>query len=289
MSHPPAEIQVDLSLVRQLLLVDYPRLADARLFLVDEGWDNFTFRAGEHHAVRLPRRAVAVTLLKNEQRWLPILAPRLSLELPLPVHNGSAGPRFPWPWSVVHWIAGKTAETHNFPSADIRLLAENLRALHQPAPEEAPQNPFRGVPLPTRTPGVEQRLHRQRHHPGVAESELTTLWRSCCETPPADESVWIHGDLHPRNVIIREGALVGLIDWGDLAAGDPATDLACVWLLLDEPARRTEFLETYGAEAPLIQRALGWALHMGLALLDSGEPRHVTLGEATLQRVLADA
>ncbi|WP_187782149.1 aminoglycoside phosphotransferase family protein [Gimesia chilikensis] len=289
MNQPQAEIQVDLPLVRQLLLVDYPALANQPLFLVDEGWDNFIFRIGEHHAVRLPRRAAAVPFLQNEQRCLPKLAERLSLELPLHVHIGSSGPRFPWTWSIVNWVPGQTSEKHAFPDADVRLLAETLSILHQPAEDGAPQNPYRGVPLQSRSQGVEERLHRQRECTDVDVTRLTDIWHACCETPPADQMVWIHGDLHPRNVIVRDGALVGLIDWGDVSAGDPATDLACTWLLLETPASRTAFLDIYDAEPCLIQRALGWALLMGLILLDSGERRHVSLGQATLRRILADA
>src|SRR5262245_19282678 len=112
--------------------------------MVDEGWDNFTFLVGQRHAARLPRREAAVAFVVNEQRWLPILAARLPLQVPVPVHVGQPSEMFRWPWSLVDWIPGVTAERHFFHSADTALLAETLLALHQPAPDDAPVNPFRG-------------------------------------------------------------------------------------------------------------------------------------------------
>jgi aminoglycoside phosphotransferase (APT) family kinase protein len=284
-----AEISLEAATVRLLLDAECPRLAGQPIHLVGEGWDSFTFRVGQQHAVRLPRRAAAVALLGNEQRWLPGLALRLPLAVPAPLHAGRPGEWFPWPWSVVNWIPGDTAECHGFSSADTALLAETLVALHQPAPDDAPVNPFRGVPLRSRNNMVGERLSRLAEHPGVDAPRLAAVWRAACGAPAEEERVWVHGDLHPRNVVVRDGALAGLIDWGDLHGGDAATDLACAWLLIDSAPRRREFLNACGAEEALVGRALGWAVSLGLALLDSGEPRHVPLGLATLERVTADA
>jgi aminoglycoside phosphotransferase (APT) family kinase protein len=291
LKHPPAEIQLDAETVRRLLDEQCPEFAGEPLQLVDEGWDNYTFltgpsHSGRNHAARLPRREAAVVLVANEQRWLPLLAPRLPLAVPAPIFAGRPSKLFPWPWSVVTWIPGTTAERHNFGSTDTRLLAETLLALHQPAPADAPENPFRGVPLAKRNDAFGERLHGLHQHPGVDTARLAAIWREACAAPPARERRWLHGDLHPRNIVIREGALVGIIDWGDLAGGDVATDLACGWLLLGAERRR-EFLAAYGADEALVARAKGWAALMGLALLVSGESRHTPLGAKTLERVIS--
>lgn len=289
MNHPVAEIHVDAAIVQTLLASQCPALAEEPIRLVDEGWDNFTFLVGSRHAARLPRRELAVALLANEQRWLPVLAPRLPLEVPTPVHAGRPSEEFPWPWCVVHWIAGHTAETHNCGSADAALLAETLAALHQAAPDDAPANAFRGMPLREKNDVFQERLRRLERHPGVDAARLTLLWREACDGPEAEMKVWLHGDLHPRNVVVRDGVIVGLIDWGDLTGGDAATDLACAWMLIDAAPRRREFLDAYGADEALVRRARGWAVHLAIAMVDSGEPRHVPLGLAALRRVIADA
>jgi aminoglycoside phosphotransferase (APT) family kinase protein len=289
LNHPPAEIDLEAATVRRLLEVDCPSLAKLPIWLVDEGWDNFTYRVGNQHAVRLPRRELAVGLIANEQHWLPLLAPRLPLATPVPVYVGKPSKLFPWPWSVVNWIPGCTAENHCFTPDDISVLAETLVALHQPAPEAAPVNPFRGTRVRTKNDVVEERLNRlgQRHQ--FDGPRLAVVWREVCDAPDAEQRVWLHGDLHPRNVVVRDGSLVGLIDWGDVNGGDPANDMACAWMLIEAKPLRREFLDAYGAEEALVSRAKGWALHIGLALVDSGEPRHVPMGRAALDRVLADA
>lgn len=289
MTRPPAEIRIDVSLVRRLLQAECPALAGAPLHLVDEGWDNVTVRIGARHAARLPRRQVAVALLVNEQRWLPLLAERIPLAVPTPVHAGAAGPIFPWPWSVVRWVPGETADAHAFSFADAELLAQSLRALHQPAPDDAPVNPMRGLPLETRQELVDQRLRRLASTPGIDASRLRAIWDEARSVPHAAARLWIHGDLHPRNVLTRDGSLGGLIDWGDLNGGDAATDVACAWMLMDGADVRRRFLDAYRPPEYVVPRARGWAVHMGLALVDSGEARHVPMGLAALNRVVSDA
>ncbi len=288
MSHPPAEVDVDEATVRALLEPVSPALARKPLTRVDEGWDNVTFLVGDRHAVRLPRREAGVALLLNEQRWLPTLAPRLPVAVPSPVHVGAPCTAFHWPWSVVTWVPGVTAERHRFDASDAVLIAETLLALHEPAPAEAPVNPFRGVPLPTRNEAVEVRLGRLAGHPEVDADRLAAVWRDALDAPESPERRWMHGDLHPRNVVVRDGTLVGLIDWGDLNGGDVATDLACAWTLIDGSSARRELLAAYAPSEPLLRRARGWAVHLGLALADAGEARHVPLGVATLRRVARD-
>jgi len=245
---------------------------------LSEGWDNFVFRVGAEFALRIPRRQIGVELLLNEQRWLPAIARRLSIAVPAPVAVGVPSTLFAWPWSVVPWIEGATAEDEPLSVASARLLADTLRKLHQPAPPEAPANPFRGGPLSDRAQVVEERLER------LGLDRLRTVWRAAREAAVSENDVWLHGDLHPRNVLVRGGELAGLIDWGDMTRGDAATDLVCAWTLMDGGAR-TAFREAYGPSAEEWARAAGWAVHFGSAMADSGEAAHVAIGRRILDRV----
>ncbi|MFW6198669.1 MAG: aminoglycoside phosphotransferase family protein [Acidobacteriota bacterium] len=271
--------------VRALLEEQHPDLAHRRLVLLDSGWDNFTFRLGSELAVRLPRRQLAVEPIRNEQRWLPVLGPRLTLRVPVPVRTGRPGAGYPWPWSVVPWLPGRSADRR--PPADEQAprLAEFLGALHRPAPAEAPVNPFRGVPLRDRADAVERRLRRHRHR---LPAGLTELWEESLRTAAPRERRWIHGDLHPRNLLVQGDALVGVIDWGDLTAGDPATDLAVAWMLFESAAARRTFLQECGPDTAMIARARGWAVLFGATLLDTEEPEHAPVGANTLRRLAED-
>jgi aminoglycoside phosphotransferase (APT) family kinase protein len=281
---PAAEVKVDDELLRRLLREQHPDLADATIALVDEGWDNVTLRVGEALAARLPRRALAVPLIENEQRWLPVLAPRLPLAAPEPVRLGAPSPLFPWPWSLVRWIEGQTADRappgpHQGPA-----LAGFFKALHQPAPVEAPSNPFRGVPLAERRASVEARLQRLRQDHALP----LHLWDRALSSPIDAAPVWLHGDPHARNVLTREGRLVAFIDWGDMCAGDPANDLAALWMLLPGRSAREAALDAYGPSAATAERARGWAFLFATLLLDSGlvdHPRHALMGKATFDRL----
>ena len=99
-ARPPAEVAIDASLIRALLQEQHPDLAHLALVDVGEGWDNRLFRLGDDLAVRIPRRAVAAVLIEQEQRWLPQLAPRLPLPIPVPRRVGRPGCGFPWSWSI---------------------------------------------------------------------------------------------------------------------------------------------------------------------------------------------
>ncbi|MFV9505578.1 MAG: aminoglycoside phosphotransferase family protein [Oscillochloridaceae bacterium umkhey_bin13] len=286
---PSADIVITLELVRGLLADQHPDLADLPLRLVDSGWDNQMVRLGDQLALRLPRRAVAAPLIVNEQTWLPHLAPRLPLPTPLPLHMGQPGRGYPWAWSVVPWLAGQTADVAPLAPGQAAVLGEFLRTLHQPAPAHAPRNPVRGCPLHTRQEAFRQRLANLGAHADLISPALLIEWEAALAAPLEHASTWIHGDLHPRNLLVVDGQLRGVIDWGDLARGDPATDLAAFWMLWDDRDERDAGLAAYGPlSAAMMQRARGWALHLGVTLLATGlhdHPRHAAIGVQTLQNL----
>ncbi|MDQ1465634.1 MAG: hypothetical protein QOH10_49, partial [Actinomycetota bacterium] len=146
---PAAEVAIDDGLVRRLLTEQLPDLRGLPLVRLAEGWDNVIFRLGDELTVRLPRRRLAAELVEHEQRWLPELAPKLPLAIPAPVGIGRPGPGYPWAWSVCPWLPGAVAQqvAPDDPFDAATRLGRFLAALHEPAPPDAPANPFRGVPL----------------------------------------------------------------------------------------------------------------------------------------------
>jgi aminoglycoside phosphotransferase (APT) family kinase protein len=292
---PPAEVAIDPSLVRALLREQHADLVHLALVDVGEGWDNRLFRLGDDLAIRLPRRAASAALIEHEQRWLPLLAPRLPLPIPAPRRTGRPGCGFPWYWSVVPWFTGQSAALAppEDPETAATVLGRFLRALHQPAPGDAPHNPWRGVPLAARAKTVQE--HLQQLDDLVESAAVLTLWERVASTPPwSGPPLWIHGDLHPGNLLVNGGRLSAVIDFGDLAAGDPATDLSVTWMLLPPPARPTLRASARGAFDPIDDdtwmRARGWALALGLAYLASSrnDETMAALGRATIDAALND-
>lgn len=287
---PGADVPVDAPLVRSLLREQHSDLASLPLAEAGEGWDNKLYRLGTDLVVRLPRRQAAAALIDHEQRWLPHLALRLPLPVPVPVRVGGPGPGFPWSWTIASWFAGRNAASaacSNAHETAIRL-GGFLAALHQPAPSDAPSNPFR-ISLAGRADAFLARL--QCIEPSVDSARAIVAWNSALAAPAyAAAPVWVHGDLHPGNLIVHDGVLSAVIDFGDLTAGDPAVDFAVVWMLF-QPAERQVFREASGRiDDPTWSRARGWALTLGVAYLASSldNPLMGRIGSATIAAVLAD-
>ncbi len=285
---PAAEVDIDPGLVKALVEDQFPQYAGWRLRLIGSGWDNVMVRLGDDLLVRLPRRAVAAELSAHERHWLPKLAPRLPIAVPAPIHVGRPHGRYPWPWCIVPWLPGSTADQNApLPTEAVRL-GGFLAALHQPTPADAPANPVRGVPLSARADAVAERMERLRRKSGLITSRLLAVWQAALNASPCATRQWLHGDLHPMNIIVEQGRITGIIDWGDITGGDPATDLAALWMLFDATARNSALAAYGGIDPELEARAKGWAVLFGTVLLDTGlqdHPRHAAVGDQTLRRV----
>lgn len=289
---PAAEVSVSADLVRSLLVDQHPQYAHLPIAHFSEGWDNFTFRLGDKFAVRLPRRKIAVDLLINEQRCLPALTPRLPLPVTASIAIGGPGRDFPWPWSVVRWIDGAPADIDQPDATQGPVLAAFLRALHQPATGDAPGNPSRGIPLAVREERISAVIARVRSSSDVVTATVERVWAEALKADPATEQVWLHADLHSRNVLSRNGKLTGVIDWGDMCGGDAATDFVSVWTLLGHKSAREAAIRDYAPSPSLLARGMGWAVLFGVTLFDQlrhDDPRHAAGAEACLQRITEDA
>ena len=289
---PTADVVVDETLVRRLLTEQHPELAALPLTDPVVGWDNVTYRLGPELAVRLPRRLMSAPLIEREQRWLPELAPLLPLPIPAPIHVGRPGAGYPWSWSVCQWLAGAPAATSppRDPHEAARALGAFLRALHFAAPGDAPENSFRGVPLSARDDAMQTRIVQLADELDV--DAVLGLWSDALAVPAwPGPRLWLHGDLHPANVLAHEGRISAIIDFGDITSGDPATDLSVAWMMFDHRARVT-LRETVGdVDDDTWARARGWALALAVAILAGSADNQVMHGIArrTLASALTDA
>lgn len=283
-SHPATHDAV--ALVRALLAEQAPHLASRPLVEVPRGQDNVVVRVGDDLACRVARHALGDALQQVEHRWLAEAAGDLPVPAPVPVVRGVPGAAYPFHWSVVPWARGGTADRTPY---DADALAEGLvallGALHRPAPDDAPDNPYRRVPLVARLPGHHDVVHRVA--PDRADALVRSLERAA-EVPMPHQRVWVHGDLHPRNLVVADRRLAAAIDWGDLHGGDPAVDLLSCWMLLDE-RRRQRVREGLALDDGTWERGRGWALVLGALLLRIGRDDGDAAFEAVGERALAEA
>ena len=292
---PSAEVVIDVELVRALVSSQATSIADAAalpLSHVADGWDCSVWRFGEEYAVRLPRRALSAPLVLHEQDVLAGIAERIAVAgvgVPAPVFAGRPGCGYPWSWSIVPWFEGHTGLQIDPEQRRgwARHLAEALLALHVPAPPDHPVNPVRGAPLAVRSAAVDARfvsLSGRSVHDGL--EGLRRWWDAALAAPRwSGAPVWIHGDLHPGNLVAEWTRLVAIIDFGDVTAGDPAYDLAVAWLAFDAVGRASfvaALADRY--DAATWTRARGWAAAVTLMFLDQSDdnPEYAALGAQAL-------
>ncbi len=297
---PTADLVTSPALVRALLAAQAPALADLPVTPYAHGWDNDLYQLGDGLLVRLPRREVAAGLIENEVRCLPLIASLVTARTPQPVFAGVAGERFPRPWSVVEHIPGTVVSS--LPVVDRGALAVDLAdfiwSLHVPAAGRAPVNPVRGGSLarPEADARLRDRLTLLAEAGDAAlAAALLPRWEAWVHAPEFDGiDVWLHGDLHPHNLVAGpDGRLAGVLDWGDVTAGDPACDLATAWLTFDA-AGRAVFIDRMDSGGPIDAatwaRAKAWALHLGLLLATANDdlPALSAIGRHTLEALAAE-
>ncbi|WP_250038193.1 aminoglycoside phosphotransferase family protein [Paractinoplanes maris] len=229
-----------------------------------EGTDHVLFRIGDELVARMPKIGWAVDQAERDARWLPGLARRLPVRIPVPVFVGEPGAGFPWRWSVVPWIAGGTPQRLGCDDLGLaRDLAAFAGALHGIDSSGGPVRPAgsRGTPLRHADESVRRALAGLAgHDDGFAVAAAEAAWDEVLATPEwAGDPVWIHGDLQPGNLIVEDGRLRAVIDWGALGVGDPAPDLAAaLWTFTG--AARAAYREALGYDDATWRRACGWAL-----------------------------
>ncbi|MFC6616454.1 aminoglycoside phosphotransferase family protein [Deinococcus radiophilus] len=219
--------------------------------------------------MRLPRTEDASGQILKDWIWLPRLAPHLPCSISQPLELGQPSREYPLPWGIYRWLPGQTPQ----PGQDLRRvavdLADFIRTLQAidtaGAPRAGDENFGRGVPLIERDEYMRESIAQLPED--VDRAAVTSFWEAALTAPPwSGPPVWIHGDLQAGNPLVADGRLSAVIDFGTLAVGDPACELAVAWVLLDAPAR-AEFMNALKFSAADWQRARGWALSIAVIAL----------------------
>jgi aminoglycoside phosphotransferase (APT) family kinase protein len=289
-------VTIDQHLARRLVDSQFPQWAHLPIAPVEaDGWDNRTFRLGDELTVRLPSGDWYALQVDKEQRWLPVLAPQLPLPIPIPVARGEPGEGYPYPWSVYRWLDGEVAgepgicDLREFATALGAFLAalQRIDATDGPAPGR--HNFFRGGPLATYADETLRSIDALGGEiPGDA---ATRAWEAAMAAGWAADPVWFHGDVATGNLLLRDGRLAAVIDFGTSGVGDPACDVVIAWTLLSGPSRDA-FRSTLGVDPGTWSRGRGWALWKALISLvgnlDENDAAAAAFNRRTIDRVLAD-
>jgi aminoglycoside phosphotransferase (APT) family kinase protein len=288
-------LEVDAGLVRRLVAAQFPQWAGLPVRPVElNGWDNTTFRLGERMKVRLPSAERYVAQVEKERRWLPLLAPHLPLPIPAPLARGEPGEDYPFPWSVYEWLDGEPASLESIDdlSRFATDLAGFLLALHgidtSDGPTAGAHNFHRGGDL--RVYDAETRRTIGKLGGEIDGDAAIEAWETALASRWERAPVWVHGDIAAGNLLVKDGRLAAVIDFGSSGVGDPACDLVVSWTLLDEESREA-FRAALQFDADTWARARGWALWKALITLApalSADPAIEARERRIIDAVLAD-
>jgi aminoglycoside phosphotransferase (APT) family kinase protein len=288
------ELDIDEDLVRQLLSGQMPQWADLPLRLAEPiGTDNVMIRLGDTLMLRLPRTEDAADSTRKEQQLVPRIAPYLPVEVPVAVGIGQPGPGYPLPWSVFRWIAGRNPEPGE---ADLELterLADFVKALREidtfGLTAEGPLHSYRADSIQLRDEATRRSI---KECEGLIDTaRASRAWDVARRVPDHDgPPAWMHSDVQPGNLLVRDGRLAAVIDWGGVALGDPAVDCIVAWTLLN-PQTRPMFREHADVDEATWDRGRAWALSIALVALpyyvDSNE-QITAWSRYAIDQVIAD-
>jgi aminoglycoside phosphotransferase (APT) family kinase protein len=289
------KVNIDAALVRRLIATQFPHWKDLAVRPVASGgWDNRTFHLGDEMTVRLPSAAAYSLQVEKEHRWLPRLAPLLPLPIPAPLAMGVPAETYPWHWSVYRWIEGETAKRKRIASLSqfATELAEFLVALQRidasGGPMPGQHNFFRGGPLSVYDGETREAI-------AILDGKIDTdaasaVWEAALAATWRDAPVWFHGDVSWGNLLVRQGRLSAVIDFGTSGVGDPACDLAIAWTLFEGKSREA-FRAGLPADEAMWARGRGWTLWKALITVAGHidiNPVEVEKSRYVIDQVLAD-
>ncbi|MFY9890430.1 MAG: aminoglycoside phosphotransferase family protein [Streptosporangiaceae bacterium] len=265
------DIETDVALIRRLLSGQFPQWMDLPISRVTSyGTDNDIYRLGDQLAVRLPRRpGWAVAQVQLEARWLPKLAPQLPLALPVQVAMGHPAERYPFHWAVYEWLPGSDANGTigdlNQAAVDLAGFVTALRRVDTTGAH--PRIPHaRGGPLAEADEMVRSSVAQLGNR--IDGDAVLRSWAESLSAPEWDRpDVWVHGDLLPGNLLVADGRLSAVIDFGGLNVGDPACDLQPAWNIFSGDSRQ-RFRAELGADDASWLRGRGWALQAVIGISD---------------------
>jgi aminoglycoside phosphotransferase (APT) family kinase protein len=284
------EVDIDADLVRALLHAQFPSWCDLPVEAVQStGTVNAIYRLGADLCVRLPRVESWAGDLAKELEWLPKLA-RLPLAVPAPVASGVPGIGYPFPWAIYRWIEGETFASDRVDdelqaAADLARFVAALRRVDVAgAPPSHRDRPLRELDAEARA--VIQSLR------GIIDVGATTAaWETSLQAPEWDGApVLTHGDLLPPNLLVEDGRLRAVIDFGGLGAGDPAVDVIAAWSVFGTAGRRA-YRAALDVDDGMWARARALALHQALLIVvydPETNPAFVAVAKRTVDEAVAD-
>lgn len=288
------ELDITSHLAHKLIATQFPEYAHMPIRSVEkQGHDNRTYRLGNELLIRMPTAESYALKVPKEQQLLPKLAPHLSVSIPTPIKIGAPSNNYPYPFSIYKWLEGTsinllTLDNEALPQLAFDL-AKFLKELHHimdvDGPEPGQHNWWRGDHISVYDKGAREQIEALT---GIIDvDKAMNLWKRACQTKWNKPPVWVHGDFAIGNMLIQNGKLSAIIDFGGMALGDPACDLVIAWTFLNGEARKI-FIREMNLDEDTWLRAQAWALWKATFELCQIEDKHSSEG-LKQKRIISDA
>jgi aminoglycoside phosphotransferase (APT) family kinase protein len=288
------EVDIDADLVRRLVAEQVPQLSDLPLTeFPSTGTVNAIYRLGDELCVRLPRVQRWANCLEQECTWLPRLSPGLTLQVPEPVVTASPTSYYPFSWAIFRWIDGQTyapdrVDDERQAAVDLAQFISELRSNDLPPIDD--QTPYGGRP-PLAEQDADVRNWIAQSGSLIDGPAVTAAWEHALQSAAWDGAyTWIHSDLVPPNLLVKDGRLRAVIDFGATGLGDPATDLGPAWSVFGQAGRRV-YRDLVSADDDTWRRGRGIAISQAVGLVPYyavTNPALSALGQRMLAEILAD-
>ncbi|WP_433774236.1 aminoglycoside phosphotransferase family protein [Bacillus wiedmannii] len=266
---------INASLVEKLIQEQFPEWAHLEVKPVKfSGHDNRTFHLGDQMSVRLPSDAAYAPQVEKENKWLPILSKELSLPISAPIAKGNPSEEYPWSWSINKWVEGETVTKENVHdlnefAAELGSFLVALQSIDASnGPIAGAHNFYRGGLISVYDQEAREAIENNKDV--FDEALLKHFWKLALRSTWERKPVWVHGDIAPGNLLVKDGKLSAVIDFGILGVGDPACDAAMAWTFFDKNSRNI-FKEILRMDEETWNRARGWALWKALITYDANK------------------
>lgn len=279
-------------LAHKLIIEQFPEFADLPVVSVEkQGHDNRTWRLGNHLLIRMPTEESYALKVPKEQDLLPKFASCFSIEIPVPVKMGNPSTDYPYAFSIYKWLEGISINLLILDNnckerlaADLAKFLKELQNIkHIDGPEPGQHNWWRGDHVSVYDSGAREQIMALSSI--INEKKALDLWERACKTQWKHNPVWIHGDFAIGNMLMKDGKLSALIDFGGMAKGDPACDLVIAWTFFEGKARQI-FINEMNLDEDTWLRAKAWALWK--ATFELCELKDKNSPEALIQKSIID-
>ena len=271
-------IEINKKLVQNLINEQFPQWKDLVIEPVAKsGHDNRTFHLGSKMTVRLPSGKGYAAQVEKELTWLPYLQKNLTMTISSPIAKGYPSCGYPFSWSINKYIEGDTLTKQNINNLNEFAddLAKFLKEFQKIDTTNGPQAVYHN-----------ETIEALENLKTVLPTELLLkIWQRALNASVSDLNVWVHGDIAPGNLLVKNSKLAAVIDFGVLGVGDPSCDYAMAWTFFEEESRQ-RFLKKL--DQRMIDRACGWALWKALITYNSDEAERAENAQYTINEIIKD-